>query len=80
MFLHILVGLLAFPSPLTFPSLLLSGVIQADPMTGITAAGTAPDFHRIPLHRSASHKHPVARIRMQRYCKSSEKAKKEEIK
>ena len=30
----------------------VSGVIQADLITRITAAGTVPDSHRIPLHRS----------------------------
>ena len=33
---------------------IVSGVIQANPIMGITAAGTVPDSHRIPLHQAAS--------------------------
>jgi hypothetical protein len=48
-------GLLTFPSLLYLPGIVVaSGVIQANPSKGITAAGTVPDSHRIPLHQAAS--------------------------
>ena len=45
---------------------LVSGVIQADLKMRITAAGTVPDFHRIPLHQAVFY-HQIAMIWGQRY-------------
>lgn len=47
-------GLLAFPRPETFPFLSLwnSGLDIPTDLMEITAAGTAPDLHRVPFHRN----------------------------
>jgi len=42
-------GLLAHPVLIAFPFYILnSGIVDIKTLIGLTAAGTAPEFHRIP--------------------------------
>ena len=60
--MSVLAGLLAFPLPVRLPDSSVAFVNRRS-KEGITAAGTAPVFHRIPLHRNARLPNSVAKIR-----------------
>jgi len=50
----LLAGLLTFLSLHYLPDLWSVALYIQTSLTRITAAGTVPDFHRIPLHQAAS--------------------------
>jgi hypothetical protein len=60
-----LAGLLTFPSLLYLPGSSPVALYKQTSIMGITAAGTVPDSHRIPLHRGNICR--LIAFRMQRY-------------